>query len=157
MGSARSWRHAVVLSMFDLPDADDLLVHSCEDCACPVSDNLASRHQVAPPGPAVSDDIRWVCASEVVEFPLDPGHRLLFNPLGSGGIVVVNDPAYAIFRGFARPMTSGDVARSRPGDGEEVDRIFRRLSQLQVIHPFGRPLTSQIPRWPGADGLAARD
>jgi uncharacterized protein len=139
MGSARSWRHAVVLSRFDLPDAEDLLVHSCEDCACPVSDDLASRHQVVPPALAVTADTRWVCASEVVEFPLDPGHRLLFNPLGSGGIVVVNDPAYAIFRDFARPMTSGDVARSRPGDGEEVDRIFRRLSQLQVIHPVGQP------------------
>ena len=27
----------VVLSRFDLPDAADLMVSSCEDCACPVS------------------------------------------------------------------------------------------------------------------------
>ena len=114
MGSAQPGRRAVVLSKFDLPDAGELLVHSCEDCACPVSDDQAFRHQVLPL-PAVTSDNRWVCASDAVEFPLDAEHRLLFNPLGSGGVVVVNELAYDIFRSFTQPTTASHVARGRPG------------------------------------------
>jgi uncharacterized protein len=143
MGSARPWHQAAVLSASDIPDAPDLLVHSCEDCACPVSDQ-ASGTQVVPLAADVPADTRWVCAGEAAEFPLDAEHRLLFNPLGSGGVVVVNDPAYAIFRGFARPATLGDVAQAQPGHDAHVDRIFQRLSQLQVIHPAGRPPRPQF-------------
>jgi uncharacterized protein len=138
MRSARSWRQAVVLSVSDIPDGGDLLVHGCEDCACPVSDQ-ASRTAVLPPASAFPADTRWVCASDAVEFPLDAERRLLFNPLGSGGVVVVNEPAYAVFRSFTRPTKPSDVARSRPGDEGDADRIFRRLGQLQVIHPVGQP------------------
>jgi len=137
MGPARPRRRAVALSKFDLPDASELLVHSCEDCACPVSDDQTVTHQVLPPLPAASDDSRWVCASDAVEFPLDTEHRLLFNPLGPGGVVVVNELAYQIFRDFLRPVTPGEVARSRHGHSEEVDEIFRRLGQLNLIHPVG--------------------
>jgi len=143
MGSERSWRQAVVLSTSDIPDAGDLLVHSCEDCACPVSDQ-ASRTQVPLLASVVPANTRWVCASDTVEFPLDPEHRLLFNPLGSGGVVIVNDPAYAIFRDFIRPTTSGHVASGRSSHDGDVDRIFRRLGQLQVIHPVGQPPRPQF-------------
>jgi uncharacterized protein len=138
MGSARPRRQAAVLSASDIPDAPDLLVHSCEDCACPVSDQVCGT-QVPPLAADVPADTPWVCASEATEFPLDPEHRLLFNPLGSGGVLVVNDPAYAIFRGFNRPATPNDVARGQLGHDRDVVRIFRRLGELQVIHPVGEP------------------
>jgi uncharacterized protein len=138
MGYVQPWRQAVALSRFDLPDAYDLLLNSCEDCACPVSDDQAVMRQVMPSPLAASDNGRWVCANDVAEFPLDAEHRLLFNPLGSGGVVVVNEPAYDIFRHFQLPAALGDVGRSRPGRGEEVEEIFRRLSHLQLIHPDGQ-------------------
>jgi uncharacterized protein len=143
MDSSQSGRHALVLSTFDLADAGDLLLHSCEDCACPVTDQ-AFGHQVPPLTTDISVDTRWVRAREVVELPLDLEHRILFNPLGSGGVVVVNSQAHTIFQYFARPMTFGDVARSRPGDREQVDRTSQRLRQLQLIHPVDEPPHLQV-------------
>jgi len=139
MGYVQPQRRAMALSSFDLPDAYELMVSSCEDCACAVSDSQAGERRAMPSAPVSSDDGRWVCGSDVAEFPLGAEHRLLFNPLGSGGVVVVNDPGYDIFRAFQAPATVADVRRSRPGRGEEVTEIFKRLGQLQLIHPDGRP------------------
>lgn len=138
MGYVEPRRRAMALSSFDLPDAYELMVSSCEDCACAVSDNLAGEPRALPPFPAGSDDYRWVCGSDIAEFPLNAEHRLLFNPLGSAGVVVVNEPAYEIFRAFQAPTAVADVRQSRPGYGEEVTSIFRRLGQLQLIYPDGR-------------------
>ena len=54
------------LSSSDIPDGHRLLVHSCEDCACPVSREAAGPVPRAglPPGP-------FVRALDVVELPLD--------------------------------------------------------------------------------------
>jgi uncharacterized protein len=131
-------RQAMALSSFDLPDARELLVSSCEDCACAVSETRETEAPGIPSAPAGSDHRRWVCG-DVADLPLDADHRLLFNPVGSGGVVVVNDPAYEIFRAFAGTATVADVRRGRPGRGPEVTSTFQRLGQLQVIHPEGQP------------------
>jgi uncharacterized protein len=144
MGSAQPWRRAVALSKFDLPDAADLLVHNCEDCACPVSDDQAFRQQLRPQVPAGAGNEQWVRAADAVEFPLDAEHRLLFNPLGDGGVVVVNELTYSILRDFARPAALGDVVSRRPGYDDEVNDVFRRLGQLQLIHPADQPVRPQF-------------
>jgi uncharacterized protein len=131
-------RQAMALSSFDLPHAYELMVAGCEDCACAVSETEASEGRGVLPATASSDDRRWVC-SEVAEFPLDAEHRLLFNPLGSGGVVVVNDPAHDIFRAFGVPATVTDVRSSRADREGEVTNMFQRLGQLQLIHPDGQP------------------
>jgi uncharacterized protein len=131
-------RQAMALSSFDIPHAHEFLVSSCEDCACAVSPAEANERQDLPPAAGGSDDRRWLCA-DAADFPLDADHRLLFNPLGSGGVVVVNDPAHDIFRAFRDPVTVADVRRGRPGRGQEVTKIFQRLGQLQLIHPEGKP------------------
>ncbi|HVB44971.1 MAG TPA: radical SAM protein [Streptosporangiaceae bacterium] len=152
MGHVQSRRQAVALSRFDLPDAHDLLLHSCEDCACAVTDDEAVKHQSMPSPPVASAGDRWVCASEVAEFPLDAEHRLLFNPLGSSGAVVVNESAYDIFRAFGAPAVPGDVVAGRPGRGAEFEEIFRRLSSLELLHPDGR---KPRPRFPDGQVLTA--
>ena len=43
MSSARRVRRAVALSSFDVPGAQELLLHGCEDCACPVTKNERER------------------------------------------------------------------------------------------------------------------
>jgi uncharacterized protein len=146
MARQRTRHRAVALSRHDLPNAHDLLVAGCEDCACAVSDNPAIAHSLPAP-PAAPASAKWVCASEVAELTLDAEHRLLFNPLGSGGVVVVNQPAYEIFRAFTSPISPDDVARQRPGRGAEATTIFDRLSRLELIHPDG-----QRPRPQFADG-----
>jgi uncharacterized protein len=126
----------MALSSFDLPDVYELMVSSCEDCACPVS---AGRHRALPSPPAGSDDSSWVCGAEVAEFPLTAEHRILFNPLGYGGVVVVNEPGYDVFRAFRPSATLAEVRRRLPGRTEDVTEMFPRLGQLQLIHPAGHP------------------
>ncbi len=126
----------MALSSFDLPDAYELMVSSCEDCACPVS---ASQRRTMLSPPAGSDDSSWVCGAEVVEFPLTAEHRMLFNPLGHGGVVVVNEPGYNVFRAFSAPTTLAGVRRRLSSCAEDVAEMFPRLSLLQLIHPAGHP------------------
>lgn len=136
MTRAHRARPALALSSLDLPDAQELLLHACEDCACPVSDER-------PPGalPAVVPDGRpWVGGREIVDMPLDSVHHLLFNPVGRGGVVVVNDEAHRMFRSFREPATLPEVQAAWPGRADEVEEIFRRLGQLQMIHPSGQPV-----------------
>jgi uncharacterized protein len=125
MGQAYPRGRAVVLSRFDLPDAADLMVSSCEDCACPVSSYPPAPPRSAPPVP---DGIRWVPAAGTVQSRLDGDHQLLFNPLGSYGVVVVNQPAYDIYAGV-----------SRGADGAQAQDVLRALAGLELIHPAGQP------------------
>lgn len=138
MGYAQPRRHAVVLSRFDIPDDYELMVSSCEDCACAVSDGRAGRRPAMPSAPGGPHHGCWVRGGDVAEFPLGGEYRMLFNPVGSGGVVVVNEPAHDIFRAFETPATVADVRRRLHGRGAEVTEIFRRLRQLQLIHPGGQ-------------------
>jgi uncharacterized protein len=133
-------RRAVVLSVFDLPAGQQLLLNGCEDCACAVSDDLslpASRG----PDLAADDAGTWINGPDVIEDRLDNEHHLLFNPLGHGGVVVVNEPAYRVFRSFRRAAAVGDVRAGWPGDDRDVDEAFERLSGLELISPVGQPAT----------------
>ena len=108
MTPAESPGRAVVLQTHDLSGAHQLVVHSCEDCACPVSQSgvRANVPQVMP----VADDRRpWIRRQEVLEMNVDPAHRLLFNPLGSGGVVCSNDLAFRIYKSFQHPGTMADA------------------------------------------------
>src|SRR6516162_6425619 len=129
MRPAQRLRRSVVLSKFDLPDSGDLLVYSCEDCACAVSGTHDARHSVVPSLPDSAADGPWVCASGMVDYPLDAGHRLLFNPLGSGGVVVVNEIAHGVLRSFARPAVPGDTLSRQGVPRTEAAEVFRRLGQ----------------------------
>jgi uncharacterized protein len=129
----------VALSRFDLPGAAELMVHSCEDCACPVTDGGADCHAHDEGQPEIIDDIdRWVRGREIVEVLLDQDHRALFNPLGRGGVVVVNRPAHQIYDSFRQPTTFKDARTAWPDDGDDADQISRRLSRLEMIHRADR-------------------
>lgn len=143
MGSAPQLRRGLALSKFDLSDNEDLLVYSCEDCACPVSHNPGAQPVLPPPLPTASDTL-WVCASEVVDLPIDAEHRLLFNPLGTGGTVVVNDATHKMFRSFAHPVTALEAVQRNGELGAEADEIFQRLGRLELIHPVGRAPSPQF-------------
>jgi uncharacterized protein len=83
---------------------------------------------------------RWVRGREVISVGLDADHQVLFNPVGHGGAVVVNEEAQRIFRCFQEPVTFGEAFRAAgagPGRGAEIRDLFRRLSQLELIHPDG--------------------
>jgi len=84
-----------------------------------------------------ADTQRWICGPDVMESELDADHWLLFNPLGSGGVVVVNGLAHRIFRCFERPAALADAATAVPGGDDEAAGIVRRLGELGLIQPDG--------------------
>jgi uncharacterized protein len=132
---------AVALSSLDLPDGPELLLHGCEDCACPVSGHQpgASTPSLTP-AEAMTDTNRWVCGPEVLAIRVDSEHKVLFNPVGHGGVVVVNDLGYQIFDRFKRPTTPVDALKGLPGRSDDVAQVFTRLGQLEIIHPAGKTL-----------------
>ncbi len=138
MRFAQPVHRAIVLSSLDLPDAQDLLVYSCEDCACAVSERHGRDIRSEPRPVDMTSPDRWRKASETAEFQLPDRHHLLFNPLGGGGAVVVNEPAYDLFHSFCQPVSLRDVRSARSG-GQGIEAAIRRLSQLDIIHPEGAP------------------
>src|ERR1700727_2204057 len=87
MTPAQRMERAVVISGADMPGQEELLVHSCEDCACPVTDDLRRQVTRSASAPAAGSPLQWTSGREIVEIPLVPDHRLLFNPVGHGGAV----------------------------------------------------------------------
>ncbi len=142
MTTAHRARPALALTRFDLPAADDPLLHPCEDCACAVSDQ---RSLLVPGVPApAADGQRWVGGSEVAEFAVDAGHTLLFNPLGQGGVVVVSQDGLRIYRQFREPVTLAEVAATWPGGTTEVAAVLDRLRQANVVHEAGAAPRPQL-------------
>jgi uncharacterized protein len=82
----------------------------------------------------------WVTGAEVLQLPLGDGqHHVLFNPLGTGGVTVVNEQARSIVEHFRRPATKPDALRDWPGSIREFGRVFGELARLGMIQPTGQP------------------
>ncbi|RSM34740.1 SPASM domain-containing protein [Amycolatopsis balhimycina DSM 5908] len=125
-------QRAVALSGSDIPGAQELLVHSCEDCACPPSGGSAVRAAAEPPGGPL------VRAREIVECPVDDEHTALFNPDGNGGVLIVNRRGRALLDLFATPLEFGGIAASGFGD-ESAEAAVRHLFAHDLLHPAGAP------------------
>jgi uncharacterized protein len=128
MTSARQTRPALVLSQLDLPAGLDLLVHGCEDCACAVSDDQRPHR---PPAPAARPGTRWIRGREIVELPLGPDHHVLFNPVGHGGAVVVDQAGRQLLHRFDQPAVF-------PAAGADDHAALARLAELELLHPDGQ-------------------
>ena len=142
----------VALSSFDLPLAQHLLVHSCEDCACPVTESRGISDPRLAPGNLTADTQRWICGPEIVDIPLDEEHRVLFNPVGAGGVVVVNEPARRMFRSFEQPSTFAHARVAWPDHRAEFAALSERLVQLEMLQ---RPEHPPLPRFQRAAVLTA--
>lgn len=142
----------VAISAADLPESPRLLVHGCEDCACAVSDAPPAA-PLLPPMAASEESRPWVRGREVVESALDGDHRLLFNPVGRGGVVVVNEAAHEIFRLFQRPTTLAQARAAWTGRPRDVEEMAERLRRLELIAPDAAPSPGVPP--PDGDTLTA--
>jgi uncharacterized protein len=129
----------VALSRLDLPDSRESLVHGCEDCACPVSYDPGYQEDTASSA-VIDTESQWIRGREVTEVRVDAEHVALFNPVGNGGVAVINRPTQQIFTSFREPATFKDVETAWPGDGDDVARVATRLGKLEMIH-----LADQIP------------
>lgn len=79
----------------------------------------------------------WVRAAEVMKFEIDGEHSGLFNPVGTGGAVVVNRPAADLLERFARPVTLAGIRVTGPDREPDAEYAFDRFSRLGFIHPAG--------------------
>ena len=145
MTSAR--HRAVALSSFDLPDAQELLVYSCEDCACPVSDTQERHAQRAAPPVTADDPRRWVRGTGVVEMELDAEHRLLFNPPAEEEWSSSTSRHTRSSRASGNPRQSGTRRPSGLRRARTWARCSTRLSQCDSDTPrAGRPAARQFAR-----------
>ncbi len=119
----------VALTSSDVPDGGLMLVHSCEDCACPVSRSEAERTapSTLPLGPLMR-------ARDVLELPLNAEHHVLFGPHGNGGAVVVNRAARELFHELAQPRTLAKLTASGY-DPDRASAVLTRLLEHDLIHP----------------------
>jgi uncharacterized protein len=122
----------VVLSAYEITSPQQVLIYSCEDCACPVS-----RNQIATP-PSLSfpppNNVPLVSSRELVEVQIKDDYSVLFNPLGKGGAVVVNETALRIIQQFQHPQTTDSVTRHWEGDHKGFTEALGRLYALELIH-----------------------
>lgn len=152
MTTARPDHPPMALSTCDLPPADEPLVHPCEDCACAVSEQAGTAAFSVLPAEIPGDERRWVSGAQVLDIAVDPEHTLLFNPLGPGGVVVVNQSGLRLFRSFRRPVTLAELRRAWPGEASQVTSVLSRLRHAQVVH---EPGLSPRPEFGGSQVLTA--
>jgi uncharacterized protein len=130
---------AVALSPVDIAGAHELLVRSCEDCACPAGgDHRTHTLPRLPDGPLVR-------VGGLLELPLDGEHTASFSPHGNGGVVVLNGAGRTIRDRFAGPATVADVVAAGH-DAGQVDRVATRLLAHDVLHPAGAPPAPRVGR-----------
>jgi uncharacterized protein len=128
-------RLATALSSMDLFETSRAIPHGCEDCACSVSENPQTR---AWPGLVDASGVgQWERGREVVKVDLGANHYVLFNPVGAGGVVVVNQPGLAVFHRFDHPVALTEARVSGPDREDDAQAVFDRLSRLGLIHPAG--------------------
>jgi uncharacterized protein len=156
MGPGERALRPVAISTIDLPETQRLLVHGCEDCACAVSEEPVAAW-LPSPSETAGETARWVHGGEIVDSSLDEEHRLLFNPLGHGGVVVLNEAAHDIFRIFRRPTTLGEAHAAWPGSERDLEEVFQRLRRFDLVGTDARPPRHGPPGGPqtGGDVLTA--
>ncbi|MFD7654750.1 radical SAM protein [Actinosynnema sp. NPDC059797] len=130
-------RRPTALSSLDIAGEAELLVHACEDCACPASGERARR-----PVPRLPDE-PLIRAAGVLELPVDEEHSALFTPGGNGGVVVVNQAGRELVAGLAAPVRAADL--TFPGaNPADVQAALRTLVAFDVVHPVGSPPTPEF-------------
>lgn len=129
----------IALSGSDVPDGRQMLVYSCEDCACPVSHTELDKHDIPDPrlcGPLVR-------ARDTVAIDLDDEHVALFGPFGNGGVVVVNHSARDLLDALERP-TDLDGLVGAGFDRDPAAEVLARLLAADLAHPTGAAPVQQF-------------
>jgi uncharacterized protein len=124
-------RRPVALTSSDIPGGQGLLVHSCEDCACPVS-----RTETGPPPPTSLPAGPLARARSLVDVALDDGWHAVFGPDGGGGVVVLDEAARRLLDRLDEPRTAADLAPDGD-DGTAVTAVLLRMLQNGVVHEAG--------------------
>lgn len=129
---------AFALSSYDVPHGHELVVRSCEDCACPTSGSRSTR-----PERTVHSGRPLVRSADALELALDAGHWVLFAPQGNGGVVVVNEGGLNLFRRFGTPAAPEQLVHEGH-DPEVVAQVVRRLVEQDLVHEPETPAVASF-------------
>jgi len=118
-------------------------LRSHDECAKqlePTRADLAKAVELTTCQPQAVDMTAWIQGGEVLQLPVGDGeHHVLFNPLGSGGVTVVDKSARSILEGFRQPTTKAAALRNWAGSNGEFRRVFGELTRFGMLHPAGQP------------------
>ena len=127
-----------VIDRYQIDKPDQLIVHYCEDCACPITVPLQPQ-STAPE--MVDVEMAYGVAPELRSEPLTENYWSVFNPTGNHGVVVLNRAAMGLLERFTRPATLSQEAAYFSGSanaGETLNRLIR-LGILQKPGDLQKP------------------
>ncbi len=101
--------------LYQLVSVNDLF----SNCACPVDSGPVTLPAISPVG-------QWRIASGLYQTAISPGHHLAFNPVGSVGVIVLNDSAHQLLQSFQQPRSLDDPHA-------------QTLATLQLLQPLDTP------------------
>src|SRR5690349_9979660 len=118
-----SHRTVLAISPSDLPSGNQLLVSSCEDCACAVSsqDVGAPKDEVPRDPSSWPDTVGW--NPEVARVEIDPENSLLFNPHMEGGRLVLSSWAAQFFSGDERRREIAHLRAAWDGTDSDFSKV----------------------------------
>jgi len=76
----------------------------------------------------------WARNQEAVAVRIDDWHWVLFNPLGGGGVTVVNEAAYGVFCSIGQSTTTEEVLARWPGQEPEAIAVAEHLAGRGLIY-----------------------
>jgi uncharacterized protein len=135
MKSVRRRRLAMTVSPRDVDQDAQLMVTSCEDCACAVSSavdapgNAGGGRPYTPPG----EQEVLVAAREAVRFPVDDEHFVLFHPSVAQGLLVVNIEAAEIFEIFSHARSIAEARSHWRGTKRELESVVAGLVRAGLV------------------------
>ena len=111
----------------------------CQDCACEVSDVVRSAGTAAGGSAAAvltaGEQVRLTRNPEAVAIQLDGAHRALFNPLGDGGVTVLNEAAFEVFSAIGERTSLAEALLGWPGREQEALSVVEHLTDRGLIWP----------------------
>lgn len=139
-------QQAVILSSLDLPLGNRRAPKSLEcDCACPIAIEKP-QHRIFTRYHEVKQDQRFIANSQIVEMKLHEDDYALFNPLGPGGVIVVNKTAYQIFKSFEQPTSLNELDHHFRKKIYGLETSIEQLIAFGAIHAEGSlPVASFNP------------
>lgn len=99
------------------------------DCACPAEHPAPSAAE-----DAVDESVAYQMAALHTD-TLSGGYMLAFNPLGSAGVVVLDEAAWALLNRFHQPQRLADAA----GEDDNLHRAAQRLAEVELLQRLDRP------------------
>jgi uncharacterized protein len=122
-----------VIDRYQMNEPDCLIVHYCEDCACPLTIPLQPASGMQE---KVDLKTAYGIAPELRSQPLRENYWSVFNPTGNHGVVVLNQAAFNLLKRFqrAKPLSQEMIHYS---DMANLKEIFSRLIYLGILREPG--------------------